>query len=366
MTDWSKPFTVGFRAMRVSRKTGKETDSVWDLIAGGTITRNQDSSVTESGSITVLKTAILGTDRVRVWADCEWEDGSKESVPLGTFMPNVPTRTIEAEDSTSVIELYGLLQEVADDQFETPYKVAKGTNAVDAAAKILRSCGMDVAPYNAGSFKLGEEHVYGLRSNDSDESDETKLDAVNALLDLAGYCAARTNPYGQVVLEKYVEPSQRSPAWTFSEGANATFLTSMSEERNLRDVKNVVIVTYWNSDKEFVGVAIDDDPNSQYSTVSLGRRNAASYSYGAVPDDTTDAAAQKMANDKAKELLRTNQSVIHRITFTHAYAPVNLMDSITFDYPTGGVSGRFSVRTQTITLDAGIPVECEAQVYERP
>ena len=53
------------------------------------------------------------------------------------------------------------------------------------------------------------------------------------------------------------------------------------------------------------------------------------------------------------------------MTLTHAYAPVRVNDVVELDYPSGGVSGRFQVRTQTLTLTGGCPTECEARMYRR-
>lgn len=368
MTDWSKPYEVSYRVMRVSRVTGLETGELRNVRAGGSITRDQDTDIKESGSLTVEGPVDLGTDRLRVWADCTWHDGSGKSVALGTFLPNIPSRAVDGDQSSSQLDLYGLLQEMADDRFETPYQVRKGSNAVDAAAAIVRSCNLEVAAYDPGDYKLGADWVFALRE-DTERNRKTgsKLDAVNDLLDLAGYSSARTDEYGRVVLAKYVEPAKRSPAYEFLEGATATFLTSMTDELDLRDVKNVITVIYADNDKEYVGTAVDDDPKSRYSTVSLGLRKAASYEYTSIPESVkTDEQGRKLAQSKAEELLRTNQSVIHRVTFTHTYAPVNITDPIRLDYPTGNVSERLAVRMQEIQLEAGIPITCEARCYQRP
>ena len=367
MSDWSKPFKVAYRVMRVNRNTGLETGRLDWVISGGSIERNQDTNICESGSLTVEGATDLGTDRLRIWADCTWHDGSTASVPLGTFLPNIPKRSVNGKESSSQLDLYGLLQEVDDDMFESPITIGKGKKAVTAAADILKGCGLQVAAYNPGNYTLKDNWTFGLRSDKDKDKGSTKLDAVNDLLDLAGYSSARTDEYGRVILEKYVEPGKRQPKWTFQEGANATFLTTMTDERDLREVANVVKVTYYNTDKEYVSTAIDDDPASEFSTVSRGRRVAHAYEYSSIPDEvTTDEQGRKLDSDKALELLRTEQSVIHRVTFTHVYAPLNLTDVVDLEYPTGSVSGRFAIRAQNITLEAGIPIECEARTFQRP
>ena len=70
MSDWSKPFKVAYRVMRVNRNTGLETGRLDWVISGGSIERNQDTNICESGSLTVEGATDLGTDRLRIWADC--------------------------------------------------------------------------------------------------------------------------------------------------------------------------------------------------------------------------------------------------------------------------------------------------------
>ena len=366
MSDWSKPFKVSYRVMRVSRRTGLETGRLSWVVSGGSIERNQDTDIGESGSLTVEGSPSLGVDRVRVWADCTWHDGSRTSVALGTFLPNIPTRHVNGAEATSQFDLYGLLQEAADDMFETPFTVKKGENPVDKAAGILRGCNLEVAAYNPGGYRLSENWTFGIRNSANADQGTSKLDAVNDLLDLAGYAAARTDEYGRVILEWDVEPADRASKWSFIEGANATFLTEMTDERDLRDVANVVLVVYYDTDREYTGLAIDDDPASEYSTVNRGRRVARKYEYSNIPESVkTDEAGRKLAAKTALSLLKTAQAVIHRVTFTHVYAPLNVTDVVELAYPTGRVSGRFAIRKQTISLDAGIPVECEARMFQR-
>ena len=101
VSDWSKPFKVAYRVMRVNRNTGLETGRLDWVISGGSIERNQDTNICESGSLTVEGATDLGTARLRIWADCTWHDGSTASVPLGTFLPNIPKRSVNGKESSS-------------------------------------------------------------------------------------------------------------------------------------------------------------------------------------------------------------------------------------------------------------------------
>lgn len=144
----------------------------------------------------------------------------------------------------------------------------------------------------------------------------------------------------------------------------------MSEERDYTSAANHVVVIYGsmgaNGDKQtIIGEAIDDDPKSDLSTVSRGRVITRSYSYSELPPGETWVEQLHYANERAKSLLMTAQSVIERVNFSHVYAPTALNDVVMLRYPSGEINGRYQIRTQTIKLVAGCPVSCEARIFRR-
>ena len=126
-----------------------------------------------------------------------------------------------------------------------------------------------------------------------------------------------------------------------------------------------MIAEYQSGDISVRGIAVDDSPLSTYSTVNVGRRIAARYSYSDLPEGCTAERAQEIAVAKAEELLATKRSVIHRITFQHAYAPISVGDTIRFSYGRAGIDGKFAVRRQQITLSNACIVEEEARDFIR-
>lgn len=352
--DWSEPFHSEYRFMRVSRSSGAETARLAGFLDGGSIERNAGTQVKEKGSVVHSGPLDLGSDLVRVYLDATgMYTGWSASVPLGTFLPSTTSRDVEGAVSTCKVELTGRLGELAQDQFERPVSVPSGADPVAKAAEIARGAGLDVIA-DASTYRLSTAWTFGLDT----EGGESKLDAVNDLLEIAGFSSASTDPMGRVVMRRYENPADRAPACSFAEGRDARFLRTMTDELDASGVANVVVVVYSDQESTTVGTAVDADPASPFSTVSLGRRIAARYEYG-------EAATQERADAKAAELLRTNQSVIRRVTFTHAYRPVSLGDVVTMDYATGGVRDRLAVRTQAITLGAGCLVKCEGRGHGR-
>lgn len=356
MADWHRPFTATYRFMRVSRSTGYETAQL-DGIKGGTLQLNQDTATFESATLGTASYFDLGADLVRGYLDAEWEDGTAESVCLGTWLATIPGRSVDGAKESCTAYCDGRLQELQDDSFSAPVTVDAGENIVSTAAAIAQQAGLTVV-YTPSDAVLGSAWTFGLQSQ-GEEDGGSKLDAVNSLLSLAGYSAASTDVLGRVVMAPYVDPDRRTPVWTFEEGLNATFLAKADEERDSRDVCNVVLAIYENDEQTTVGEAVDDDPMSPYSTVRLGRRKVAKYTYNST-------ATQVEADAKAADLLKTQQSTIRRVKLSHVHCPARVGDVVQVKWPSAGISGTYVVRTQTIDIgSAGCLTQSELRAFER-
>lgn len=356
MADWLAPFTATYRFMRVSRATGYETAQL-DGIKGGTLQLNQDTATFESATLGTARYFDLGSDLVRCYLDAEWDDGTAESVCLGTWLATIPGRSVDGVQETCTAYCDGRLQELQDDSFSAPVTVDAGENIVSTAAAIARQAGLTVV-YTPSDATLGAAWTFGLQSQ-GEEDGGSKLDAVNSLLSLAGYGSASTDTMGRVVMAPYVDPDRRTPVWTFEEGINATFLSKADEERDSRDVCNVVLAIYESDEQTTIGEAVDDDPMSPYSTVRLGRRKVAKYTYN-------DSATQAKADAKAAELLKTQQSTIRRVKLSHVRCPARVGDVVQVKWPSAGISGTYVVRTQTIDIgSAGCLTQSELRAFER-
>lgn len=364
---WYEPFSsTKYRFMRVSRATGAETERI-PVINGGSIERNDSTRVKESASVNMIGEYGFGPDLLRVYAEFEWMDGTSADVCLGTFLPVSPSRSIRTGYCKASLKLYGRLQELLDDKFALPVSVEPGSNAVAVARGVCEAAGLEVVS-DESDYTTTLARAYGVGAGSTDG--DTKLDMVNDLLDLAGFRAAFTDPYGRVVLQKYVDADEKPLSWEFEEGSQAKFESSMEEEFDYTDTPNHAVVVYGSatvgSDGEtVVGEAYDTSPDSDYSTVSRGRVITRSYTYTELPPGETAQKRQAYADSRAASLLRTAQSVVNRLSFTHVYCPVKVNDVVSVDYGTAGVSGRYQVRKQSIRLVAGCPVECEARNFKR-
>lgn len=360
---WTRRFDkTRYRFMRVDRATGAEVGSL-RMLKGGTITRNNDVRIMETATVPVVGEFDIGNDLVRIYLDAEWPDGFKETAVLGTFIPYVPSRNVYGSYSTATVKLYGRLQELIEDKFSTPLVLPPKTNAVEAAAKICRDKGLEVIA-DPSDYVTTETRTYGVgAAQNNSETDDTKLGAVNDLLGLAGFWAAKTDPMGRVLLRRYVAPEDREPVWEFTEGPTAKFEREMVDERDTTSVANHVVVVYASDEETVVGEAWDRE--SEFSVENRGYVITASYEYTSLPSGKTPEERQAYADERAKSLLNTKQSVIRRVSITHAYAPLGIGDAVSTSYPTGGVEGKFEIRTQQLTLSGGCPTAAELRKFER-
>lgn len=372
-TDWTREFTAGYRLVRVSRATGYELGALDVAVTGGTIERNQDKSMFESASVGYVGLIDVGPDLLRVYLDATFSDGESVSEPLGTFLASTPDSTstpatfaggAAGSMATGTAKLSGRLKELSDTAFVTPVSVAAGEPVLEWCVELVEGCGLECVA-DSSSYALSETQTFGSFDS-STGSGDTKLDALNALLDLAGFSAARTDPLGRVVLSKYVAPSDRSSVETFREGdERARFLPAVPGEHDSSSVANVIICDYSGqgsdgSSLSIRGIAIDSDPASEWSTVSLGREISARYSYSDLPEGDTLAEMQASANTKAADLL-AQRSVIDRRTVTHVYEPLSVSDAVTLDCPSLDIYGKYAIRAQSLALGAGCLIEEETR-----
>lgn len=366
MADWTKPFTASYVWRRVARDSyrmppygiGRETAEVTN-ITSARISVNSSTDTFESASAECVGMLDVGTDLVRCHLLATFADGTTEDVVLGTFEVTVPSRDVRGSFESCTATLDGRLIDLSEDSLLAPLSVRKGVNAQSMAITVAEQGGPTVAvPFPPSSVALDAQWTFGLTGNSEDEPGGSRLECVNALLEVANRRAAFTNEYGSIVIREPIDYDS-TPVWEFVEGENATFLSEATEEFDTTNVANTVLAIYETSEATVVGVAIDDDPDSPYSTVNLGRRKVAKYTYN-------NLLSQDKANEVAAKLLATRQSVIRRVTIRHVWCGARVGDVVRIDYPSAGISGNFAIRTMDIDVgSAGCLCTTELRRFER-
>ena len=254
---WLASFRSSYRYIRVSRATGLETGAI-ESFTGGSISRNQDTDTYESASLDYVGRLDVGNDFVRIYLDAEDPiSGTSRTVCLGTFECSTPSRTVSGEVATGIATLYGRLHDLAKDDFDEPYTVPAGANAVSAAKAIAEGCGLEVVA-EPSDYTLSTAWVFGIAA--TADAPDNKLGAVNRLLSAAGFRRASTDAYGRVLFRRYLEPAARPIDHTFSEGEDCRVLPDLTDEQDDFDAVNVVHVDFTPQGESVRGTASDDSP----------------------------------------------------------------------------------------------------------
>lgn len=356
--DWSKPFEASYRYMRVSRKTGRETARIGNVLDGGTIERNQDKTIKEGGSVRCIGSLDLGPDLLRVYLDALSEDGSAESVPLGTFLVRTDSRATDGTTAEVDVELLGRLAELDQCEFGQAFSIPPKTDLVAFAKGIVEDAGLSCVA-EPSTYRNTDRLFYGIMTGeDKASADGSKLAVVNDMLTRAGFSSAWTDGMGTVHLTKYVEVADRPIAYSFVEGIDARFLRDVTDSTDTGGVANVVYTVFKGEEGTTIGTAKDEDPASRWSTVSLGREITSKAEYSEVAD-------QAKADAKAAELLRSSHAVKRKVQLKHVYAPVKCGDAVRVEYKSGDVVGKMAVRTMRLEMVEGCLVETEVTSYVR-
>lgn len=85
-----------------------------------------------------------------------------------------------------------------------------------------------------------------------------------------------------------MEPDQRPVVFDYIEGPDCRVTFGLDREHDTFSVANVIHVDFSSQDIQVRGTAIDDDPDSPYSTVNTGRRETARYDLSDLPTSVTE------------------------------------------------------------------------------
>lgn len=340
-----------FRFVRVRWGTWTETEELEGII-GGTLERNDSTAIKASGSLDYILEPALGSDLVRVYSDSYYPPtGERTSIAQGTYLASTPSSTYRGAIEEGTADLYGVLHVLAEDAFAEPLVVPAGTRAVEKAAEIVREAGLPVVASESPAT-LGSPAVF-------DDKDTSKLDAVNWLLDFAGFASAGCDGYGTMLMQPYQDPSLRLPVLALEDDGACIFRSGVVREYDTFDVPNVVVVVCSNAQAgSMTAKAVNDDPQSAFSTVARGREIVRK-------ETVSDIASQEALQAKAEALLAAKTSMVEGFEIDHAFVPLEMGDVCSLTYRKAGVhrDDLVAVR-QSLKLKPGM--ECTTRFRRFP
>lgn len=324
----------------------KSDSTLGDLpgVTGGNLEWNSNADLPAGGTISVTdlgQDLNTSKDRVRIW----WSVDGVTEWPLGVYVMAAPATLYSAVGSSREITLIDKLTVVADDRLLTTLQVPAGANIVQAVVQQINAAGETRVAATASSAVLSNAMSW--------EPGTSRLRVINDLLAVAGYWALWTDRLGQFRVEPYVAPADRPVVWEFKEGETALHTADWEYQLALWEATNqVVLVSQANdADQVFTAYAVDDNPDSPTSTVSMGRV------LNPIVEENVEAASQADLQQQANRKLLDNSNVVGRLTVSHAPLPLWYNEAVLF--VSQGMDTRATITKMSLALSPGALMQAE-------
>lgn len=319
----------------VERLTSDDASvGVLDGVTGGDVEINANRPIRGTGHLAlddIGQGVDFLADRVQVW----WQVRGADPFPLGVFLMSVPRASHTDAGRSWDIELFDKLTVLAEDGISASHSLPAGTVVTDAVKDVILSTGETALAVTDSTETLATGKVWPAGTS--------KLTIVNDLLALINYFSLRCDGYGRYVAAPYMAPALRSRVWDFTAGDLAVHLPEFDRTEDLSGIPNtVVIVSSGTGDDEaLVGVAVNDDPASRFSTVARGRTITAT-------EENVDATSQAVIDALAERRLESLSRSTATIDIEHEVLPLAESDAARFD--TDGVRASAVVEKFRLTL----------------
>lgn len=315
-----------------------------DGVTGGSVKWRARANLKTTGSITLEKLDAgvnVSRDRIRLW----WQVNNEEPWPLGTFVIAAPLVEYAEDGSSRELTLLDKLTIIREDHTLETVQVLAGTNLVEAAVSQVLA---------TGESRVASTPSAAIASVPmSWPAGTPRISIVNDLLSAARYKSLWTDGLGQFRIEPYVEPSARATSFSFITGELSIHTWEWSYETSLWEATNtVVLISQAGDDEEpLVATAVDDNPDSPTSTVSMGRV------LNPIVEENVEAESQEALQLMANRILIDNSNVFGIISIGHR--PLPLWYDQVVRYVASGIDVRASISEMSLNLVPGSLMQAE-------
>lgn len=345
MPDWTKSMQQTYEYVIVDPATWKDKELL-TTVTSSSISWDATSDTLCSASISI--TGELDECYIRIYL-VTIQNGVKERFPLATVLVQTPSWSYDGKVQTITLDAYSPLTELKENSPAYGYTRLKNADILydvsHIAAENMRAPVVTEDSENDDNRKLFADFT-------ADGSD-TWLSFLQDLISQANY-EFGLEADGTVVLSPVINMAEMQSKFTFDDGNSSILYPTISVDRDLYGIPNVVEVVY-SSDNQFFQARVENkDENSPISTVNRGRvilHRETNPSFSGIP-------TQAMVNEYAKTLLKSLSSLEYTVTYKHGYYPVYIGDCVTLNYERAGIiNTRAKITQQNITCEPGCPVE---------
>lgn len=315
-----------------------------DGITKGSLTWNANATLPGGGEISVIgRGQLINTsrDRLRVW----WELDDEEPWAMGVYVISAPATQYSADGTSFDLNLIDKLTVINDDTLTETLQYAAGFNVVTAVVQQIQATGETSIAATGSATVLSNAMTWSPGTS--------RLQVINDLLSVAGYWSLWTDRLGQFRVEPYLTPADRPVVYAFEEGATSIHTADWEYELPLWEATNTVVFISQadDNDQTFSAYAIDDNPDSPTSTVSMGRV------LNPIVEENVEAATQADLQMQANRKLIDNSNVVGKLSVEHAPIPLWYNDAVQF--VSQGMNTKATVVKMKLNLEAGSLVRAE-------
>lgn len=344
MPNWLETMQQTFEYYIVDPGTWKDIRRI-NTVKSCTIQR--DSTVDTLGSATFNIGESVGENYIRTYL-VTVQNGITEKHPLGTHLIQTPAASYDGKQQGYSMDAYTPLLELKENQPPFGYSIFKDENVMDYAYRLVRE--------KVRAPVVRAESDVTLYSDFVANTNDTWITFIKDLIAVAEH-KLDLDELGRILFAVDQETAALQPVWTFDDGNSSILYPSISMDRDLYGIPNVIEVLYANGAGYHYARVVNDDSNSPTSTVSRGREIV----YRTIDPNIGGNPTEGHIQEYAEKLLRELSTLEYTITFTHGYCPVRLGDCVRLNYSRAGLTNiKAKVISQSIKCESGCPVTTKA------
>ena len=341
MIDWHKSMSQTYEFFKVDPNTWRDAEPINDVIS---CTINRDDSNQTLGSASIDVTNPLDECYVRAYLKVN-QNGNKERFPLGTVLVQTPAVKFDGKNTNVSLDAYTPLIELKESMPTIGYSVLKDTPIMETVFMVCREKMRAPVVRANDATRLYDDFVANIN--------DTWLTFLTDLAKQAKFTLS-LDELGRVIFEPDKDDSSLQPMYEFNDGNSSILYPSITDERDLYGIPNVVEVYFSSEDAQLFSRVVNDDPDSVISTVNRGREIV----YRETSPSISGTPSQEVLDAYAKQLLRNKSCLEHTITYTHGYCGVRVGDCVLLNYRRAGLRNvKAKIRSQSIKCETGCPVE---------
>lgn len=340
MADWTKTMQQTFEYYMVDPGTWRDIKKI-DCVLSSTITR--DSTLDTLGSASITVSDSVGECYIRIYL-VTIQNGIREKHALGTFLVQSPSYSFDGKIKNITLDAYTPLLELKENPTPLGYSVLKDENILDISYRIVRE------QVRAPVIKTDKDKV--LNSNFVANLDDTWITFIKDLLANAEHSLA-LDDVGRILFVPVQDTMSLQPIWTYDDSNSSILYPSLTVDRDLYGIPNVVEVIYSDGTEYYYGKAMNNDPSSPISIQNRGRE----ITYRESNPSLLGNPSQDRIQEYAEMILKEKSSLEYTVTYTHGYCPVRIGDCVRLNYSRAGINGvKAKVISQNIKCESGCPV----------